>query len=108
MPVAAHSSQLPRVVIHVALRAPAGSLRHALSCADLAAERSATASKLEALKSQRNSAATGDAIGVFLLGVPVSSLAGGDKSGEIATAKGQLLAIDAQVPLCRPAKDKRA
>lgn len=50
---------------------------------------------LASLESQQNSAATGDALGVFLVGVPVSSLTGGDKAGEIAVSKGKVQAMEA-------------
>jgi hypothetical protein len=39
-------------------------------------------------------AATGDAVGVFLIGVPVSSLSGGDKEGLVAQHKGEIVAIE--------------
>lgn len=51
---------------------------------DLAAER-ATLASLE--KTQREAQA-GDAIGVFLIGVPISSVAGGDKEGALSVSKG--------------------
>lgn len=44
---------------------------------------------LAALEKQQSSAATGDALGVFLIGVPTTSLTGGDKAGEIAVEKGK-------------------
>jgi len=42
----------------------------------------------------RNSAETGDAIGVFMLGVPASSLLGADKEGDIAVSKGKVNAME--------------
>jgi hypothetical protein len=42
----------------------------------------------------------GDAIGVFLIGVPVSSLSGGDKEGLIAAAKGKELALQNRLLGC--------
>lgn len=65
--------------------------------ADLAAERDT----LAALESAQKGAVVGDAIGVFLIGVPMSSLAGGDKSGELATSKGKVLALEARSAECR-------
>ena len=44
---------------------------------------------LALLSNQQSKAATGDALGVFLIGVPVSSLAGGDHETEIAILKGR-------------------
>jgi hypothetical protein len=50
---------------------------------------------LASISKQQNQAATGDAVGVFMLGVPVSSTFGGDKEGQVAVAKGKVNAIDA-------------
>jgi len=69
-------------------------------CGKLYAERSSVQSVLSSLESTQRGAVAGDAIGVLLIGVPVSSLAGGDKAGEIATEKGKLLAIEAQIQKC--------
>lgn len=45
--------------------------------------------KLAALYKAQRDAATGDAMGVFLVGVPVSSALGADKEAEIAVLKGR-------------------
>ena len=45
--------------------------------------------RLALLSNQQNKAATGDALGVFLIGVPVSSMSGGDHETEIAILKGR-------------------
>jgi hypothetical protein len=42
----------------------------------------------------------GDAVGVLLIGVPVSSLTGGDVSGQIALEKGKIAALDARLLGC--------
>ena len=55
---------------------------------------------LAALESQQKSARTGDAIGVFLILVPVSSLTGADREGAIATSKGKVLALESRVMEC--------
>ncbi len=55
---------------------------------------------LAALESEQKSARTGDAIGVFLILVPVSSLTGADREGAIATSKGKVLALEARVMDC--------
>jgi len=57
--------------------------------------------KLAALEKQQNSAATGDAIGVFLVLVPVSKLAGGDVAGEVGASKGKVLALEQRVARCK-------
>ncbi len=64
--------------------------------ADLAAERQT----LAALEGKQRGAVAGDAIGVFLIGVPVSSLTGGDVAGHIATSKGKVMALEARVAAC--------
>lgn len=56
--------------------------------------------RLAALSSKQKSAVAGDAIGVFLIGVPVSSLAGGDNAGAIATSKGKIVALEARLATC--------
>lgn len=46
------------------------------------------------LSRQQNTAATVDAIGVFLVAVPASSVFGGNKEGELARAKGEVRALE--------------
>jgi hypothetical protein len=65
-----------------------------LNCKGIAQETIAENNKLAALSKAQNSAATGDAVGVFLLGVPVSSVTGGDKEGMIAVSKGKVQALE--------------
>jgi hypothetical protein len=64
-----------------------------LNCRGIAAEIIAENEKLAALSKAQNSAATGDAVGVFLIGVPMSSVTGGDKEGSIAVSKGKVQAL---------------
>nr|WP_183207007.1 hypothetical protein [Aurantimonas endophytica] len=68
-----------------------------LSCEALSQEYLREQSALAAVSQQQNQAATGDAVGVFLLGVPVSSTFGGDKEGQVAVNKGKVNAIDANL-----------
>ena len=49
---------------------------------------------LENLSAQQEAAASGDAFGVFLLGLPLSSMSGGDKETAITITKGHLQSID--------------
>jgi|AntRauMFilla1563_2_1112583.scaffolds.fasta_scaffold67392_1 hypothetical protein len=56
---------------------------------------------LSRLEKQQNSAATGDAIGVFLVLVPVSKLTGGDVAGELGASKGKVLALEQRVARCK-------
>ena len=65
-----------------------------LSCKQLAREETKIRNDLDSLSADQNSAASKDAWGVFLLGLPLSSMSGGDKEALIAVAKGKLNAID--------------
>ena len=68
-----------------------------LSCSDLKNEKILLSQKVENLSAEQNSAASNDALGVFLLGLPLASMSGGDKEAELASAKGQLQAIDRRI-----------
>ncbi len=46
---------------------------------------------------QQKDAVTGDAVGVLLIGVPVSSATGGDRETAIAVEKGRLAAIEGAI-----------
>lgn len=63
------------------------------TCPDLARELVQEQENLAALSKAQNEAATGDAVGVFLIGAPVSSVLGGDKEGQVAVSKGKVQAI---------------
>lgn len=65
-----------------------------LNCQGLAHELIKERANLASLSKQQNSAATGDAFGVFLIGVPASSTFGGDKEGQVAVSKGKVNAIE--------------
>ena len=65
-----------------------------LSCEQLVTEHRRSSAALAAVSQQQKQAATGDAVGVFLIGVPVSSLSGGDKEGLVARHKGEIVAIE--------------
>ena len=60
-----------------------------MSCDQLAAELTRVNAQLPSLEQQQKNAATGDAVGVFLVGIPVSSLGGGDVEGQIARLRGE-------------------
>lgn len=66
-----------------------------LSCAQLATEYQRSSVALTTASKQQNDAATGDAVSVFLIGVPLASAGGGDKEGLVAQHKGELIAIQA-------------
>jgi hypothetical protein len=52
-----------------------------------------TTEKQNALIKSQNNAATGDAVGVFFVLLPVGSIFGADKEGELAQAKGEVMAL---------------
>jgi len=66
-----------------------------LDCAQLAAEHQKSKVALETVSKAQNNAATGDAVGVFLIGVPLGSVGGGDQEGQVALHKGELVSIEA-------------
>ena len=69
---------------------PLGGAFAGTDCASAASLYNAERQHLASLSSAQNAAANGDALGVFLLGIPTSSLTGGDKAGAIAASKGCL------------------
>ena len=93
------SACAPRPDSIAATPMPAGMYSH-LSCSKARAERTQVQTTLDAMSAAQDKAATGDAIGVFLLGIPWSSLSGKDKAGKIATEKGKILAIDSRLAGC--------
>lgn len=79
---------------------PMGNAYANVSCQQAANDLAVAKQSLEALSQQQNNAAAGDAIGVFLIGVPVSSLTGGNKAGGIAAEKGKIIALEARLRSC--------
>ncbi|MCM2443129.1 hypothetical protein HGO34_25850 [Agrobacterium vitis] len=65
-----------------------------MDCQAIAQEMVKEQGHLAAISKQQNDAANGDALGVFLLGVPVSSTFGGDKEGQVAVTKGKINAME--------------
>lgn len=72
----------------------------ATSCQQAAVMLANERQTLAALEAKQRSAVTGDALGVFLIGVPVSSLTGKDVAGHIGASKGKVLALEARVAGC--------
>ncbi len=73
--------------------------------ADVSCQRAAQlykdeAAKVPTLVAAQKNAVAGDAVGVFLIGVPVSSLSGADLEGEIAATKGKLIALAGKLEAC--------
>lgn len=67
-----------------------------LNCQQLQQEELQQWQKFKSLCAAQENAQTGDALGVLLLGLPVSTMTGGDKETDIAVCKGRLDAIDRQ------------
>lgn len=65
-----------------------------LNCDELASTLAAEKQNLATLSAAQNKAATADAVGVFLIGVPAASLTNNDKEGDIAVSKGKVLSIE--------------
>lgn len=78
-----------------------GSAYAGLSCQQAAADLRAERAALAALEGKQRGAVAGDAVGVFLIGVPMSSLSGGNVEGQIAASKGKVMALDARLASCR-------
>jgi hypothetical protein len=73
-----------------------------LSCNDTTSMLAEKRDLLRQSESQQNRAATGDALGVFLLFVPVSTVFGGDNEGMVAQYKGEVLALERALAMnCR-------
>ena len=77
-----------------------GNAYDATSCQQTAIMLANERQTLANLEGKQKGAVVGDAVGVFLIGVPVSSLTGGDVSGHIAASKGKILALEARMTGC--------
>jgi hypothetical protein len=64
------------------------------SCSNLRSEKLKITQELERVSADQRKAADGDALGVFLLGLPISSMSGNDKEATIAVAKGRVQELD--------------
>lgn len=71
-----------------------------VSCQQARDARARSAARLAQLESDQRSAVAGDAVGVFLVGIPLSSVAGGNREGLLAVEKGRLLSLDARLERC--------
>ena len=65
-----------------------------MSCRSLATEEAKVTAELNSMSAAQNSAASSDALGVFLLGIPWSSMSGNDQEALISVAKGRIDAIN--------------
>jgi hypothetical protein len=66
------------------------------SCSQLKKKELALNQELENLSAKQNTAKKGDAWGVFLIGLPTSTMAGNDQETAIAVTKGKIQAIETQ------------
>jgi len=79
---------------------PMGNAFSGSSCSDARNQLTSERSQLAILSSQQNGAVVGDALGVLLIGVPVSSLTGANRAGDIAAGKGRIIALETRVRRC--------
>lgn len=96
LPLLAACAQSPSSIQPVSY----GNAFAAVSCNQARADLTTERQTLAALESKQKGAVAGDAIGVFLLGIPVSSLTGGDVAGHIAASKGKVLSLEARLASC--------
>ena len=68
-----------------------------MSCDETSTALSQAQSRQAALSKSQDNAATGDAIGVFLVLLPLGSVFGDKVEGELAQAKGEVLALQGAV-----------
>lgn len=70
-----------------------------LSCNETKTALEQARARQSALTESQNNAATGDAVGVLFVLLPVGSIFGADKEGQLAQAKGEVLALQGAVPI---------
>lgn len=68
-----------------------------MSCSKQREELELARAKEEALRKKQNNAAVADAAGVFLFLVPLGSVLGADVQGQLAQAKGEVLALERSI-----------
>ena len=68
-----------------------------MNCGQLAERQLHYNQRLTDLSAAQNRAATGDAWGVFLLGLPLSRMSGGDRATEVAVTRGHLNEIAREI-----------
>lgn len=71
-----------------------------LSCRDAEAERRKALTLAASLEDAQRAAAEADALAVFLVGLPVASMTGGDRADALAAARGHVAALDARLARC--------
>ena len=73
---------------------------NAVSCNTASQMLNAERPILADLQQRQRNAVAGDAVGVFLIGIPVSSLTGNDRAGQIAAAMGKVTALEQRLLSC--------
>lgn len=68
-----------------------------LSCDQAKRSLSEVSQKEKALTDRQNMTASFDEVGVFLFALPLGSLFGGDRQGDLARAKGESIALERYV-----------
>jgi hypothetical protein len=98
---------LPIIALAACAEAPSaiaptsmGNAYSSASCAKAHYLRAEEIARLNSLSQAQSQAAVADAIGVFLFLVPIGSVSGGNKAGEIADAKGRIASLDARLARC--------
>lgn len=74
------------------------------TCVQLGQEKARLEQAYAVTAKAQNDARTGDAVGVFLIGMPTSTLSGGNVAAEVASLKGQMVAVDKTIIAkgCKP------
>lgn len=67
------------------------------SCSNLQKTKLDLSQSLDSLSASQKQAATNDAWGVFLIGLPVARMSGSDQETAIAVTKGKIDAVDRQL-----------
>lgn len=74
-----------------------------MDCAAARGQLVTTRERVNALSRSQNNAALADTVGVVLIFIPLGSVFGGDKSGELAQAKGEQAALERHIQInCAP------
>ncbi len=97
LPVLAACAQSPASIQPVSM----GNAFASVSCAQARADLNVERQSLAALEAKQKGAVVGDAVGVLLIGVPVSSLTGSDRAGAIGAAKGKVIALETRLASCQ-------
>lgn len=71
----------------------------AMDCPTARAALETTRARVNSLSRSQNNAAVADAASMALLFVPLGSVFGGDKSGELAQAKGEQIALERHITM---------